>query len=162
MRTTSESPGCCITKAIERGATEGNASRSMVEPIVHARAQGTRGRKRLTVSVPAATNRWRRRTVESGNAGGRAIRSCCSGRDGGAACWACVYMAPEEQQADQKNQQETDVERDALADESRVQYIDVLTCQSGGIGRRAGLKIQSGSHRVRVRVPPLVLTNSDI
>jgi hypothetical protein len=32
-------------------------------------------------------------------------------------------------------------------------------CQSGGIGRRAGLKIQSGSHRVRVRVPPLVHTS---
>ena len=36
------------------------------------------------------------------------------------------------------------------------------TCQSGGIGRRAGLKIQSCSHRVRVRVPPLVLPRMNI
>lgn len=31
-----------------------------------------------------------------------------------------------------------------------------LTCRSGGIGRHAGLKIQCGLFRVRVRVPPPV------
>ncbi len=31
-----------------------------------------------------------------------------------------------------------------------------LFCRSGGIGRRAGLKIQSGSHQVPVRVRPSV------
>ena len=36
---------------------------------------------------------------------------------------------------------------------------DLFLSQSGGIGRRAGLKIQSGLPRVRVRVPPLVQKN---
>ena len=31
--------------------------------------------------------------MESGKAGGRAMRSMVSGRDGVAACWACAYAA---------------------------------------------------------------------
>ena len=63
-----------------------------------------------------------------------------------------------EDEAGEENQRERREGASELADEPRVQYIGILTGQSGGIGRRAGLKIQSGSHRVRVRVPPLVLS----